>query len=225
MWPSSLQSLVVNGVKVSLERKYETFERAVYRCPQKADESHDSFLARADVLWTELLASKITLQELQAYTVLRGSQLSSEDKKRVVLESGASESGNLEMSKVNAAVRMLGSGFFHDVTGVKKSKGKVYDAHAMMVEETEEIESAMLADEWNEEDMVEYLASEGDEDAVLICEFETAVQDAIQDDTEPAVAFNAYTDARRRLSERNKNRGFLAKSEPKRKRQRWERKV
>lgn len=194
--------------KVSLEKKYETFERAVYRCQQKSDESHDSFLARADVLWSELLASKVTLQELQAYTVLRGSQLSSEDKKRVVLESEASESGKLEMSKVNAAVRMLGSGFFHDVTGTKKAKGKVYDAHALVVEESDEIESALVADEWTEEDAIDHLAAEGDEDAILICEFETAVQDAIQDDQELAMAYNAYTDARRRLSERSKNRGF-----------------
>eukprot|EP00435_Cladocopium_sp_Y103_P024627 s655_g6.t1 len=167
--------------KVSLEKKYETFERA----------------------------------ELQAYTVLRGSQLSSEDKKRVVLESEASESGKLEMSKVTAAVRMLGSGFFHDVTGVKKAKGKVYDAHALVVEEAEGFESAMVAEEWSEEDLIEHLAAEGDEDAVLICEFETAVQDAIQDDEELAIAYNAYTDARKRLSERNKNRGFWPNYNPK----------
>eukprot|EP00435_Cladocopium_sp_Y103_P003257 s1712_g1.t1 len=170
--------------KVSLERKYETFERAVYRCQQKTDESHDSFLARADVLWSELLASKVTLQELQAYTVLRGSMLSAEDKKRVVLESEASESGKLEMSKVTAAVRMLGSGFFQDVTGIKKVKGKVYDAHAMIAEEADDAETALVAEEWNEDEMLEHLAADGDEDAALICEFEAAIQETIQDDEE-----------------------------------------
>ena len=75
--------------KISLEGKYETFEKAVYRCQQRSDESHDSYLARADVLWTELLSSKVTLQELQAYAILRGSQLSADDKKPVILESEA----------------------------------------------------------------------------------------------------------------------------------------
>ena len=32
--------------KVSLERKYEIFEKAVFRCSQRSDESNDSFLAR-----------------------------------------------------------------------------------------------------------------------------------------------------------------------------------
>jgi hypothetical protein len=71
--------------KVSLERKYEIFEKAVFRCAQRQDESNDSFLARADILWTELIASKISLEELQAYVVLRGSHLTADDKKRVIL--------------------------------------------------------------------------------------------------------------------------------------------
>ena len=108
--------------KISLERKYEKFEKAVFRCVQRTDESNDSFLARADILWSELLASKVTLEELQAYIVLRGSQLSADDKKRVILESESSKENALDMSKVTSSVRMLGSGFFHDVTGIKKAK-------------------------------------------------------------------------------------------------------
>ena len=46
--------------KISLEKKYETFEKAIYRCQQRNDESNDSYLARADVLWTELLTSKVS---------------------------------------------------------------------------------------------------------------------------------------------------------------------
>ena len=201
--------------KVSLERKYEIFEKAVFRCTQRADESNDSFLARADILWTELIASKISMQELQAYVVLRGSLLTAEDKKRVILESEATKSGTLNMEKVTTSVRMLGSGFFHDFTGVKKSKGKVYDAHALVTEEWEDSEETYNAEDWNEDEMVENLAGEGDEDAVLVCEYENAMQDAVQEDESLAATFNAYTDARRRLSERFRNRGFWPTSSSK----------
>ena len=201
--------------KVSLERKYEIFEKAVFRCTQRADESNDSFLARADILWTELIASKISMQELQAYVVLRGSLLTAEDKKRVILESEATKSGTLNIEKVTTSVRMLGSGFFHDFTGVKKSKGKVYDAHALVTEEWEDTEETYNAEDWNEDEMVENLAGEGDEDAVLVCEYEDAMQDAVQEDESLAATFNAYTDARRRLSERFRNRGFWPTSSSK----------
>ena len=119
----------------------------MYRCQQRSDESHDSYLARADVLWTELLSSKVTLQELQAYAILRGSQLSADDKKRVILESEATAEGVFEMTKVNAAVRMLGSGFFHDITGAKKVKGKIYDNPALIAEDGTESEQVLVAEE------------------------------------------------------------------------------
>ena len=198
--------------KISLEKKYETFEKAIYRCQQRNDESNDSYLARADVLWTELLTSKVSLQELQAYAILRGSQLSAEDKKRVILESEATTKGVLEISKVNAAVRMLGSGFFHDVTGAKRVKGKIYDNHALIAEDVAETEQVLVAEDSFEEDFVDQLAAEGDEDAILVCEYESAMQDTIQEDEELAQAYNAYTDARKRLSDRFKNRGFWPSS-------------
>ena len=194
--------------KISQERKYEKFEKAVFRCAQRADESNDSFLARADILWSELLASKVTLEELQAYIVLRGSQLSADDKKRVILESESSKEHALDMQKVTTSVRMLGSGFFHDVTGIKKVKGKVYDAHTMHAEDQDESETALVTEEWDEESWIAQLAAEGDEDAVLICEYESAMQDKLQEDESLATTLNAYTDARRCLSDRFKNRGF-----------------
>ena len=44
--------------KVGLERKYESVEKALFRCIQKNDESNDSFLARSDIYWTELLSKR-----------------------------------------------------------------------------------------------------------------------------------------------------------------------
>ena len=67
--------------QIPLEKKYQCAERALFHCIQKQDESNDSFLARADILWTELISKQIKLEELQSYIVLRGSGLSAEDKK------------------------------------------------------------------------------------------------------------------------------------------------
>lgn len=52
-----------------------------------------------DVIWTELIAKSMTLDQVKAYCLLRGSRLSSEDKKRVLVESGAeTEKTGLEWS-------------------------------------------------------------------------------------------------------------------------------
>ena len=116
--------------KINLERKYEIVEKALFKCVQRQDESNDSFLARCDVVWSELKAKKIDLDAVHAYIVLRGSLLSTEDKKRVIVESESSRDGTLTVEKVSQAVRMLGTAFFNDLIGQKKSKGKIYDHQA-----------------------------------------------------------------------------------------------
>ena len=149
--------------------KYESVEKALFRCIQKSDESNDSFLARTDIYWTELLAKKTSLEEIRAYVVLRGSLLTQDDKKRVILESDASGSGQLDMTKVNQSVRMLGSGLFHEMTGVKESRGKTYDASALNIDDSEEFDQPTLAaEDLGEDEMLEVLLQEGDEDAVFI---------------------------------------------------------
>eukprot|EP00435_Cladocopium_sp_Y103_P008959 s6082_g2.t1 len=95
--------------------------------------------------------------------------------------------------------------------GAKKSKGKIYDAANLTLEETEEPSwdnPAYVAEEYTEEDMLEWLIQEGDEDALFVSEYESAMADTVQEDNELATAYSSYTDARRRLSERFKNRGF-----------------
>ena len=90
--------------QIDLECKYECAEKALYHCVQKQDESNDSYLARADILWTEVLTKGIKLEELQAYITLMGSGLSPEDKKRVVLESRSSGNSALNLKKVAEAM-------------------------------------------------------------------------------------------------------------------------
>ena len=197
--------------QINLEKQYEFVER--YRCVQKQDETSDSFLARADVMWSQLIAKDVKIQDLQPYVTLRGSQLSAEDKKRVLLDVDASGTGKLSQDKVNAAIRMLGAGFFHDVTGSKKSRGKVYDQSVLVAEGTDFDDPATTLasethDEINEEECTEILYHEGDEDAALVTEFEQTAADVLQNDEDLASALNSYTEARRRLSEKFRFRGF-----------------
>ena len=123
--------------QVPLEHRYELVEKALYRCQQKQDETGDSFIARVDVIWAELLSKRMDLEQVQAYVLLRGSRLSSEDKKRVLVESGAESSAEgLQWKKVVAAIRMLGSAFFQDYTGAKRERTmKTYDHLAFNVDD------------------------------------------------------------------------------------------
>lgn len=89
--------------QVRLEKRYEAAEKALFRCSQRSDESNDSYLARTDVAWAELLSQDppMAMADLQAYVILRGSLLSADDKKRVLIEAGAETGGNLTIKRVN----------------------------------------------------------------------------------------------------------------------------
>ena len=200
--------------QIDLEQRYEYAEKALYKCQQKSDESADSYLARADIMWTELNSRKFQLSDLQAYVTLRGSTLTAEDKKRVLLDSDAANKGSLTVEKVSSSIRMLGAGFFHEMTaGRRTGKLKTYDQTTLMAEDQEEMEpdqtafSAETMDD-DEEAMVVALAQEGDEDASLVADFEAAASELLQNDDELAAAYNAYADARRRLNDKVRNRGF-----------------
>ena len=198
--------------QVPLEKKFELAEKALFRGSQKQDETADSFLARSDVIWTELLSKNVKLEELRAYIVLRGSKLSPEDKKRIIVESGAESGGVLNMTKVESAVRMLGSGFFQEFTSGRKDKAlKTYDHTAFNVEEENEEDPDLAfwtSDEILDDDLIETLAAENDEDAMAILQFEEAVNESIQSDSELSAYYSSYQDARRRLNDRAKSRGF-----------------
>ena len=76
---------------IPLERKFELVEKGLYQGNQKADETSDSYLSRTDVVWTDLLG--VGLTEIQSYIILRGSRLNADDKKKVMVESGAEKGG------------------------------------------------------------------------------------------------------------------------------------
>ena len=60
----------------------------------------------------------------------------------------------------------------------------------------------------DDETLMEVLIQEGDEDAAMVSDFEQAASEVLQSDPELASAFNAYTEARRRLNEKARSRGF-----------------
>ena len=95
--PKSIKRIVelVGGSwgTIPLEKKFELVEKALFRGAQKQDETSDSYLSRVDVIWTDLLAKGVDLKEIQSYIVLRGSRIASDDKKRVIVESGAESVG------------------------------------------------------------------------------------------------------------------------------------
>ena len=200
---------------VPLEKKFEVVEKALFRGTQKADETSDSYLSRCDVIWTELVAKKIDIKEIQAYILLRGSKLSSEDKKRVLVESGAESGATLTVKSVEAAIRMIGSGFFQDMIGNKRDKNlKTYDHTAFTLEESSETpwdvdgDVFWASDETFDDATLEALAAEDDEDVALVLQFEDAVADMVQNDTELGAFYSSYQDARKRLSEKFRFRGF-----------------
>jgi len=202
--------------RTGLEKRYSDAEKAIYQCNQQQDESHDSYLARADILWTKLRTQDLKLEDLQAYVTLRGAMLTNDDKKRVIIESDNSLEGKLTVTKVQDSIRMLGTSFFQEMTGQgKKSlKTKVYDSVNMSLDVSEnstdadEYANVASHDEWTEEDFTEVLAQEGDDDAVYVMDFETAAADVLQGDEELASAYTTYVDARRKLSEKFRARGF-----------------
>lgn len=93
-----------------LEERYEFFEKALYGTVQRPDESHDSYLARMENNFIELLTRNTKLEEVQAYVLLRQSTLSADDKKRILLE----HEGELKYKPVVKAFRLLGSRFFNE---------------------------------------------------------------------------------------------------------------
>lgn len=198
--------------QVPLEKRYDLVEKAVFRCQQRHDETSDSFLSRCDVVWAELLSRGVTLKEIQSYVLLRGSRLNSEDKKRVLVESGAEDSGSLDLKRVSNSIRMLGSGFFQEYTGVKRDKQlRTYDHTAFVMEEQADDPEGTAEAFWTTDDIddetLEAMAAE-DEDAALILQFEDAMADTIQNDSDLTAFYSTYQDARRRLSERVRVRGF-----------------
>lgn len=151
--------------KTTLENKYEYFERIIYGTSQKNDETNESYLARHEVLFEDVINQGATIADMRAYILLRNSALGAEDKKKVIVESG----GTLQYDKVVSAIRMLGSKFFQDVQGSKNTgRSKTYEVKFQEVDEEVFASEEIYPDGWDGadgmENTVDILLSEGDED-------------------------------------------------------------
>ena len=192
------------------EERFEFFEKALYGTLQKSDESNDSFISRMEAVFSELLSRGTTLEEVQAYVLSRQSTLAPEDKKRVLLEHK-----ELKYQPVMKAVRLLGSRFFHEVqSGKTATKTKVYDSLVVSDEkETSEMsyvamQSAPVDDDELPAEMMEILISQDDPDALSVQAFENEFEDFIQDTPDMHLAMISYMEARQRLQDKRRARGF-----------------
>ena len=64
--------------RLKVEDKFHYFEQAIFQTQQNPDETNDSYIARHDAQFEELLSRKVSLEEIRAYVLLRHSQLAAE---------------------------------------------------------------------------------------------------------------------------------------------------
>eukprot|EP00435_Cladocopium_sp_Y103_P001047 s2611_g1.t1 len=224
--PSKLKTNSTEGVKAlvtalggiwgktDLEDRFERFERAVFTTVQRGDETHESYLARHDHHFEALLSSQVTMEQLRAYVLLRNSGLATEDKKKLIVDS----SGKLDYDTVVKALKLLGSKFFQEVhAGTKSStRSRTYDINTVTEEEANLVtgvhpgveESVFIGE--TDESFIDAMLEDGDPDALICHQFEEAILDVLQNDTETASCYLTYVEARKRLTDRNRNRGFWA---------------
>ena len=115
--------------------------------------------------------------------------------------------GDLKYDTAKKSFRVLGSKFFQDLqTGNKaNNKQKVYD-----VNYTEEPEAIYYQeeDDGDEEAIFQTMLESGDEDASFVHEFEEQILVACQESADLAACFTSYQEARQRLRDKAKSRGF-----------------
>ena len=217
--PTKLKVQTIDGIKLvvqtlggvwgqsKLETKYERFERALYGTVQKSDETHSSYLARHEIQFEELVNMGTTLEEMRAYVLVRNSGLLAEDKKKIIIDA----QGNLEYKKVVDSLQLLGSKFFAEVQsgGTRTKTYDVFHVDDGDREDEEMDETAFVSLDQSEDAGLETLLSEGDEDALIISQFEEALVDSLQNDPEVATCLNSYVEARKRVTEKVKARGFF----------------
>ncbi|CAE7210818.1 unnamed protein product [Symbiodinium pilosum] len=179
--------------RLQVEDKFHYFEQAIYQTQQKHDETNDSYIARHDAQFEELLSRKVQLEETRAYILLRHSQLAPEDKKRVIVES----KGDLKYAETIKAIKLLGSHFFGERqnrngssagTSRGQERNKVYDVNMTEADDSEEINMATYDEEVDEDEAFAYFFEQCDQDALYIAEFED--------------------EARARFREKARSRGF-----------------
>ena len=188
---------------------FEKFERAMYKICQKVDESTLSYVNRLGVAFAEL-GDHVTVKDFHAFILLRQSCLSTDDKKKILTMTG----GKMETKLIDQAMRSLATKV---LAGPNDPKKKIYPVNYTedeVNEQPEPNESAWVAHHEEEDDWdhVEQLAQQGDEDALTIQTFEQDLEDLFQSTPDLQSALVTYQEARQKLTERKKFRGFWPSS-------------
>ena len=186
---------------------FDKFERAIYKTNQKVDESTLSFVNRLGVAFTEL-GDQVTVKDFQAFILLRQSCLSVDDKKKILTMTG----GTMETHLIDQAMRSLATKV---LAGPNEPKKKIYPVNFTEdVEHHEPNEAAWVTSHEEEDDwdQIEQLAQQGDEDALTIQTFEQDLEDLFQSTPDLQSALVTYQEARQKLTERRKFRGFWPSS-------------
>ena len=166
--------------RLQVEDKFHYFEQAIYQTQQKHEETNDSYIARHDAQFEELLSRKVQLEEIRAYILLRHSQLAPEDKKRAIVE----PKGDLKYAETIKAIKLLGSRFFGELqnrngssagTSRGQERNKVYDVNMTEADDSEEINMATYDEEVDEDEAFAYFFEQCDQDALYIAEFEDGI--------------------------------------------------
>ena len=74
--------------KTVLENKYERFEKAIYATSQRSDETNESYLARHEILFEDVLCQGATFADMRSYILLRNSVVCREKKRCLLTVAG-----------------------------------------------------------------------------------------------------------------------------------------
>ena len=117
--------------------------------------------------------------------------------------------GELKAKKVEASMRQLAPKILVGNTG-SEGKKKVYPVN--LIEEDDDISTPTFVTEEeyvpDEETVLQTLIENGDEDALMVSEFEDQLIEACQDNADLSMCFSAYTEARGRIRDKIRARGF-----------------
>eukprot|EP00435_Cladocopium_sp_Y103_P045775 s379_g13.t1 len=204
----SLLAALSSWEESSEMKTYDQFEKAVYKTVQKSDESSMSFVNRLQVAMDELGAKSI--KEFHAFLLLRQSALTPEDKKRVLTMT----SGDMDTKKIEQSMRTLAT----NILSTGDAKKKVYPTNYVEPEPSFVVSEADSSagsgtmpynfDDEDIEDYVEQLATQGDADAMNVVSFERDLEDMFQEVPDLHQALISYQEARTKILERKRSRGF-----------------
>ena len=197
------------GWEESAEMKtFDLFERAVYKTTQRSDESTMSYVNRLQVSFAEL--GDVSVKQFQAFLLLRQSALGVEDKKRILTMT----QGKMDTGEIEKAMRTLSTMVLSSSSDPKK---KVYPTNYVEPEPGDFGEQdvtpastylATYEDEELDTETLETLVSQGDEHALQIQAFEQDLSDMFQEVPDLQQALISYQEARSKLTEKRKFRGF-----------------